>query len=132
MFDIHLNPGQIGGNSLEMVWAGVPSPHQKYVNLYRVLYVEDDHDHAHHAGHSHNHHHLPGSHLNAVETQSVFKIAKIDSSKSIVLKNLKPQTRYQVWLEAYLRNGKVLQSNVVEIKTNNQIASTGESSFQNL
>lgn len=25
--------------------------------------------------------------------------------------------RYQVWLEAYLRNGKVMQSNVLEITT---------------
>ena len=26
-------------------------------------------------------------------------------------------SRYQMWLEAYLRNGKVIQSNVLEVQT---------------
>lgn len=103
-FTVHLNPGRVSGNSLELVWSGIPSPHQKYVNLYRILYAED-------TGEPHH------PHLNAVETQSVFKIAKIDANKSVVISNLKPETKYQVWLEAYLRNGKVFQSNVVDLKT---------------
>eukprot|EP00095_Tigriopus_kingsejongensis_P003970 maker-scaffold310_size212938-snap-gene-0.12 protein:Tk03970 transcript:maker-scaffold310_size212938-snap-gene-0.12-mRNA-1 annotation:"epidermal cell surface receptor" len=106
-FDVNLDPGRISGNSLELVWSGIPNPHQEYVNLYRILYTEDN-------GEPHH------PHLNSVETQSVFKIAKIDSTKSVVLRNLKPLTKYQVWLEAYLRNGKVFQSNVLDVRTTDE------------
>ena len=38
----------------------------------------------------------------------------------MVLSGLRPLTRYQVWLQAYLRNGKVLESNVLEVATNDR------------
>ena len=50
----------------------------------------------------------------------MFKVAKIDSMNAVMLNNLKPETHYQVWLQAYLRNGKVIESNVLEIATNNR------------
>ena len=36
------------------------------------------------------------------------------------LSGLRPLTRYQVWLQAYLRNGKVIESNVLEVATNDR------------
>jgi hypothetical protein len=96
-------------HTLDLHWSGPPSPHQKFVNIYRVLYVEDEHEHTH------------APHPNAVlEIQSIFKVAKIDSINAVMLTNLKPNTRYQVWLQAYLRNGKVLESNVLEVETNDR------------
>ena len=38
----------------------------------------------------------------------------------VVLSGLRPQTRYHVWLQAYLRNGKVIESNVLEVATNDR------------
>ena len=64
----------VSGNSIDLAWSGVPNPQQKYVNLYRVLYVEDD--------------------KNSIETQSVFKVAKFDSMKAMRIKRLKLDTRY--------------------------------------
>ena len=42
-----------------------------------------------------------------------------------MLSNLRPETRYQVWLQAYLRNGKVIESNVLEVATNNRAVGVG-------
>lgn len=42
-----------------------------------------------------------------------------------MLSNLRPETRYQVWLQAYLRNGKVIESNVLEVATNNRAVGIG-------
>ena len=38
----------------------------------------------------------------------------------MALRGLRPLTRYQVWLQAYLRNGKVIESNVLEVATNDR------------
>lgn len=70
-------------HTLDLHWSGPPNPHQKYVNIYRVLYVvEDDDDHHHQHQHRHNvgqqrHQHAMSN--SVVEIQSVFKVAKIDS-----------------------------------------------------
>jgi hypothetical protein len=54
-------------------WSGVPTPHQKFVNIYRILYLED--------------------HSNSLEGRSVFKVAKIDSSRSARISHLRPDTK---------------------------------------
>lgn len=72
-FSVELFSERVSGTTIDLGWTGVPSPQQKYVNLYRVLYVEDD--------------------KNSIETQSVFKVAKFDSMKSMRLKRLKMDTR---------------------------------------
>ena len=41
-FDVSLSSDRVSGNSVDLSWSGVPMPHQKYVNLYRVMYQEAD------------------------------------------------------------------------------------------
>ena len=84
--------------SAEVGWTGVPSPDQKFVNIYRLIY------------HSLN----PNS---VRDESSVFKISKIDSPKRIWVSGLEADLEYQIWLEAYLTNGKTKQSNVVQFRT---------------
>lgn len=97
-FKPELNVINITSNSVEVGWTGVPSPDQKFVNIYRVIY------------HSIN----PNS---IRDESSVFKISKIDSPKRINVSALQPNLEYQIWLEAYLTNGKTKKSNVVEFHT---------------
>ena len=88
----------ISSNAVEVGWTGVPSPDQKFVNIYRVIY------------HS----------LNTVierEESSVFKISKIDSPKRLLVTGLDQDLDYQIWLESYLTNGKIVKSNVEEFRT---------------
>merc|ERR1711988_761183 len=86
----------VSSDSVEVAWTGVPSPDQKYVNIYRVIY------------HS----------MNSIrEESSVFKISKIDSPKRISVSRLYSDLDYQIWLEAYLTNGKIIKSNVKEFRT---------------
>ena len=73
-------------------------PRQTYVNLYRINYLEED--------------------LNLVDPHSAFIVSNIDTITSKRIDVLRPSTAYQIWLEAYLRNGKVVKSsNVLAIKT---------------
>ena len=98
-FSVRLSVRETFVNGALLVWDGVPSPQQKYVHLYQILFVEED---------------------NAVaggDVRSVFKEAKIDSTNSVVLRHLAQDTRYQVWLKAFLRNGKTSKSNFVEVLT---------------
>ena len=89
-FSIALNLVSASAHTLDLHWSGPPNPHQKYVNIYRVLYVEDDDHDQHHQHHLHQHqhqqhqqqrHHAEASLLSnsVVEIKSVFKVAKIDS-----------------------------------------------------
>ena len=64
---------EVTKQSVTLAWSGVPSPHQKFVNIYRVIYVED--------------------HSNSLEGRSVFKVAKIDSSRSARITHLRPDTK---------------------------------------
>ena len=107
MFDVTLSADRVSGHSADLRWTGVPMPHQKYVNLYRVLYQEAEHNAVPGADHR----------LNSVETKSVFRDAKLDTEKGLRLRGLDLDTKYKVWLEVYLRNGKVFQSNVLEVET---------------
>jgi len=97
-FKPELNVINVTSDSVEVGWTGVPSPDQKFVNIYRVIY------------HSIN----PNS---IRDESSVFKISKIDSPKRIHVSSLQPDLEYQIWLEAYLTNGKTKKSNVVEFHT---------------
>ena len=73
-------------------------PRRSYVNLYRINYLEED--------------------LNLVDPHSAFIVSNIDTITSKRIDVLRPSTAYQIWLEAYLRNGKVVKSsNVLAIKT---------------
>ena len=63
MFDINLHLDEVGHEFVQLSWSGVPNPHQQFVNIYRILYIEDE--------------------LSSVEPpRSVFKVAKINSFKA--------------------------------------------------
>ena len=96
-FKIQLQADHVDALSMDLSWSGVPSPYQKFINLYRILYLEED---------------MPG-----MDPHSAFIVSNIDILQSSRIGHLQPTKDYQVWLEGYLRNGKVIKSNVLSIRT---------------
>lgn len=91
-----------GGRGVRLAYSGVPAPAPRFVSLFRVLYAEQ--------------------HANAVadSARSVYADAKeLGDAGVISVGDLDKDTEYQVWMEAYLRNGRVAKSNVIEVRTTN-------------
>lgn len=94
-FEIGIRTGKLTSQTAELFYSGIPEPEVKYVNVYRVVYINDN---------------------ERTDSQS-FKIPKTGQEKKVFLSELKPDVKYVVWLEAFLSNGRKKKSNVVEFST---------------
>ncbi|XP_050740420.1 uncharacterized protein LOC127010411 isoform X2 [Eriocheir sinensis] len=94
-FEIGIRLGKVSSQTAELFYSGVPEPEVKYVNIYRVVYINDN---------------------DRTDSQS-FKIPKTGQDKKMFLSELKPDVKFVVWLEAFLSNGRKKKSNVVEFTT---------------
>ena len=73
---------EVGKEFVGLSWSGVPNPHQQFVNIYRIMYSEEE------------------NYLNSVEAPpgtndvfSVFKVAKLNSFKATRIRYLRPRTK---------------------------------------
>ncbi|CAG0885187.1 unnamed protein product [Darwinula stevensoni] len=93
-FSMMLEIPKMSSRVIELRLNGIPQPPSKYVNVYRVLHKA----------------------MNRLTPEEQFVLPKVDPP-AFTIEGLKPSTEYQIWVEAFLRNGKILPSNVIDRKT---------------
>ena len=95
-FDISIRTGKVTtSHTAELFYSGTPEPEVRYVNEYRVVYINDN---------------------ERTDSQS-FKIPKTGQENKVFIGERKPDVKYVVWLEVFLCNGRKKKSNVVEFLT---------------
>eukprot|EP00096_Caligus_rogercresseyi_P011409 TRINITY_DN4478_c0_g1_i1.p1 TRINITY_DN4478_c0_g1~~TRINITY_DN4478_c0_g1_i1.p1 ORF type:complete len:1447 (-),score=380.43 TRINITY_DN4478_c0_g1_i1:293-4633(-) len=104
-FRLRLDVEDVGDRWIGFSWSGIPDPYSKYVSVFRLAYMQP----------------------NDVEPTSVFRLAKLEKDNLLRLQDLEPSTMYQVWLEAYLTNGRVAKSELVDIATKDGVYTEAES-----
>ncbi|XP_076030680.1 uncharacterized protein LOC143018947 isoform X7 [Oratosquilla oratoria] len=94
-FEIEARLGKVTARTVELFYSGVPEPAEKYVNVFTAVYLRND------EGASSTH----------------FKLPKYEDKKFLFVDELKPDAQYEMWIEAYLSNGRKKKSNVLTVTT---------------
>ncbi|XP_064089512.1 uncharacterized protein LOC135203613 isoform X4 [Macrobrachium nipponense] len=94
-FDIVITAGNVTSQTAEIFYSGVSELEEKLVHVYKAVYLREEGN---------------------IQSE-IFKIPKADEERKIFLNELKPDVEYEVWLDAYLTNGRKKKSNVITIKT---------------
>ncbi|XP_066984324.1 uncharacterized protein sas isoform X7 [Macrobrachium rosenbergii] len=94
-FDIVITAGNVTSQTAEIFYSGVSELEEKLVHVYKAVYLREEGN---------------------IQSEA-FKIPKADEERKIFLSELKPDVEYEVWLDAYLTNGRKKKSNVITIKT---------------
>ncbi|XP_018020730.1 putative epidermal cell surface receptor [Hyalella azteca] len=119
-FPLHLSLGTVTDQSAVVHYSGVPEPEEKYVNVYQLVYLrESDRVHGHLYRSPHDHHQY-GENVNEAGggSRGPPDGAGPLEPYQFVVRDLKSDQTYQLWLVAYLSNGRTIKSNVLDVRTN--------------
>ncbi|XP_022245471.1 putative epidermal cell surface receptor isoform X2 [Limulus polyphemus] len=90
-FVVALHVDKVGPYSTELSLSGAPSPLEKYVHVVRLVYRNQSDSSQHY----------------------LFKIPE----EHLTLEKLRPASRYTIWAEIFLINGKTITSNTLDVTT---------------
>ncbi|XP_076317548.1 uncharacterized protein LOC143229290 isoform X2 [Tachypleus tridentatus] len=91
-FEVRLLQGNVEADSTDFLLRGVPTPISKYVQVVRVTYRSD---------------------TNSEQAQ----LYKVPKTEKVVVRDLVPGSRYKMWVDLYLTNGKTVASDVINFMT---------------
>ncbi|KAF2344347.1 Fibronectin type III, partial [Trinorchestia longiramus] len=118
-FSLHAELGAVTPHSVQVRYSGVPEPQDKYVNVYQLVFLrESDRVHGH-LYRSPKDHQQYGENINEAtdaEADTDDAAGTMDPHQFLV-DQLKADQTYQLWLVAYLSNGRTIKSNVLDVRT---------------